>query len=186
MPTIEWNDSYLTGVKVIDNDHRMLFLIINTLIRDHESGQPTAFIAETLSALASYVEVHFSREENYMAQYGYPDLESHVTEHRNLESEVSALISIFDTDADRLDLGKTCDFLGDWLRDHILNRDMLYVPYFQVQSVGNDTESEEITVTVPVGAGVIIREFAAAIRRGGDIEQSSHAFLAEYFGDDED
>lgn len=185
MPAIEWNDSYLTGVRVIDNDHRMLFLIINMLIRDHESGQRPAFMAETLSALVNYVEVHFAREENYMRQYGYPDVDDHIAEHRSLETSVSALMDIFDSNGDGLDMGKTCEFLGDWLRHHILNRDMKYVPYFQAQNVGDDVETEEVTVNVPLGIGAFIREFAAAIRRGGDIEQSSYAFLAEYF-DDED
>ena len=182
METIEWNDRYLTGVRAIDNDHRMLFLIVNTLIREVETAANSSVIASTISMLVDYTEVHFTREENYMAQYGYPELEEHRIEHHDLESKAKKFSQQFKVDPNNLDLVNFCAFLSDWLIHHILEEDMKYVPYLKSQGVGDSVESEEVIVTVPVGAGYLVREFAAAIRRETDIERSVYGFFEDFFG----
>ena len=66
--------------------HRTLFTFVNDLhdkVSDGASAEP---IAETLFGLVNYANVHFVREENFLEEAGYEELEDHAETHRRLSA----------------------------------------------------------------------------------------------------
>lgn len=136
MPFMEWSDVYATGIKDIDNDHQALFMFVNDLHDKIAEGASTDDIAETLAGLTNYVNVHFVREENFMDDAGYDDLEDHAEAHRRLSARVFALKEQFDATPEDFDQAAFLEFLKGWLTGHILYTDMDYVPSMRAANIG--------------------------------------------------
>jgi len=129
MDYLPWSDDYRVGVAVIDDDHRMLFRLVNRLHARLQAGAGEDAVGEVLEGLADYVETHFAREERYMEECGYPDVVAHATKHRDLARTVRSLRTLYEDDPAGFPEGEILAFLKDWLTGHILKSDMDYVPY---------------------------------------------------------
>ena len=81
---IAWNVSLSVGVDKFDAHHRKLIGLINKLYLNMEEGAGVDVLKETLSELVSYTDYHFSAEEEAFAQFGYPQMESHIEQHHKL------------------------------------------------------------------------------------------------------
>ncbi len=123
MRDIVWSKVLSIEVDEIDEDHRKLVGIFNTLnqaVRDKESDE---YLAAVLEELINCTVWHFSHEERLMLKYGYPDRDAHKAEHRDL------IASARDLQAKLLEPGKPfadehIEFLERWLTGHILTTDM--------------------------------------------------------------
>ena len=129
MPYIEWSDDYKTGHREIDAEHWGLFALVNDLHDKLQAGAADASIQATIEALVAYVDSHFEREEALMAAGGYPDIEAHRQFHQRLKGRVLAYRDAYADDPHGFDYYRFMDFLGDWLRGHIMKEDMAYIPY---------------------------------------------------------
>ena len=136
MPFMEWSNEYAAGINDIDNDHQALFMFVNDLHDKISSGDSQEAIAETLAGLVNYVNVHFIREENFMDEAGYADLEDHAEAHRRLSARVFGLKEQFDEAPQDFDNDAFLEFLKGWLTGHILYTDMDYVPVMKEAKVG--------------------------------------------------
>lgn len=82
---------------------------------------------EAIDKLIHYTEYHFSKEEDAMTKYGYPELIEHKKEHDSFKNVVK-------TFASKVEYGSlpTADdvmhSLIDWLVKHIMKTDMGYGP----------------------------------------------------------
>lgn len=124
----EMKEEYLIGVKEIDEEHERLFQIAQEayeVLKDEFVADKFDHIAAILQRLKEYTVQHFADEEAYMMRIGYKKLLSHKVEHMEFieklegydlenidENQEAALVSIL-------------EFLGDWLVNHILERDKL-------------------------------------------------------------
>ncbi len=131
MAYIEWTDDYLTGIDVIDDDHKHLFKLINTLNDSAEIGLDIDTIGVALNDLALYVERHFSREESFMENFAYPDLLVHMRGHRSIANQVRSFQTAYEENPGTIGTDKFLEFIRDWLTSHILKSDMAYVPYIK-------------------------------------------------------
>jgi hemerythrin-like metal-binding protein len=120
-----WSSKYSVGVKVLDEQHIVLFQLINNLHEAMMKGQAQTFTGPLLHKLADYTRTHFTAEEKMMAATSFPGLAAHCKIHL-------ALIKQVETFAGRYDTGKTLlsldllNFLRDWLNNHILKSDHEY------------------------------------------------------------
>jgi len=128
MPLIEWADSVKTGVPEIDQQHRQLFALVNDLYDKNVAGVAEPSVAETLTALTEYVDYHFTCEEELLAVCGYEDLQNHKAEHRKLMEQVVFYEKSHRQHPETFDMDDFLGFLQFWLRSHILQSDMAYVP----------------------------------------------------------
>jgi len=136
MTILKWSDDYLTGIPMIDSDHRTLFDLVN-LMDDEFSGPPprdTAAMANVFQALVDYVEYHFQREEQMLSEAGYGGLDGHQAAHRKLAGRVLRFKETFEQDQKGFDAGPALGFLSDWLSSHILETDMNYVAHVKTES----------------------------------------------------
>ena len=63
MPLIEWNDTYSVGIKIIDEQHKKFFSIINTLFDAMKEGKGDELVETVLKELQDYVIYHFQSED---------------------------------------------------------------------------------------------------------------------------
>lgn len=117
---------YLTGIELIDEEHRELFRIIgevNNLITNEFIPDKYDEIMHLLDELFHYTTVHFKDEEEYMESIGYADLPAQKTAHEAFVQRLSE-IDLDQIDANQQDtLEALMYFLTEWLRNHILHSD---------------------------------------------------------------
>lgn len=147
MALLVWSEAYGVGNAMLDADHRILISLVNQLHDATETGQSRAVVGTVISVLAEYTEHHFRREEAMLTATGFPSLERHMAEHRNLEARVCDIRDRW-AGGERQALGQeVLEFLKKWLTDHILGADKSYGPW-----VGNVSGQEE-TAAVGETAG---------------------------------
>jgi hemerythrin len=133
MALINWDDSLRLGVAEVDQQHENIIRIVNRLDDATREGRGAEVISQILVELIIYTATHFSTEEKYFAQLGYPDAETHKDEHAELTAKVSAFANEFNSGlpSSRLTLPtELLHFLGIWWRYHILQTDLKFVKLF--------------------------------------------------------
>ncbi len=134
---LRWSDRYSVGNNDIDNDHRRLFEIINMLQEMQLTGDNAGQFAEVLSSLFDYSMYHFNREEEYMNQISYDEIEAHRNEHKKYIVKISTFNSDFFS-VRRPDETAVIEFLTNWWTNHILKSDVKYELFkSQNKSTGN-------------------------------------------------
>lgn len=122
MKDIVWDKVLSIGVEEIDEDHRKLVGIFNTLnhaVRDLDSPE---YLAATLEELINCTVWHFSHEERLMLKFGYPAMNEHKEEHRELiESARQLQRELLGTDKPVAE--EQMEFLERWVTAHILTAD---------------------------------------------------------------
>ncbi len=122
MSFIEWNDALSVGLVEMDDDHKKLVGIVNTLNDVVTSEQSMDAVSDVLDELISYTQWHFRHEERLMQQFEYPDYFDHKQEHEKLVNQAVTLAGFFD-DGDHSVPQKLLLFLKDWLEIHIQETD---------------------------------------------------------------
>lgn len=176
---VPWKDSYKTGIRAIDADHRMLFDIVNALIREANGKSSADEIGSTFHALQQYVDTHFEREERFLEQCGYPDLENHKKLHQKLREKVIGIEKLYHANPTKLDLEAVCKFLSDWLVQHIMTSDMAYVPSIRAQASHGKArrKTENVTVKVPSTDVHLIKILAGEISSSPSFAESFRKFM---------
>ena len=126
---LPWRDSFKLGIRSVDNDHRMLFELVNNFERSVRKKESTARVTNTLSALEDYVAEHFAREEKYLAAAKYPMTQAHHALHQNLKQDLDFYKRSYVSGPESFNTAEFLGFLRDWLKDHILSDDQAYVPW---------------------------------------------------------
>lgn len=123
MAQFSWTDDLYTRNALIDGDHGKLVELVNAFIQSMESGQGNDRMAQAMKDLIAYTGEHFGREEAEMARIEYVAALAHRSEHTELLRQLTELKEMLDAGG-RINVPAVSDFLGDWLRDHILAADM--------------------------------------------------------------
>lgn len=123
MHLVRWQDDYLVGNTIIDDDHKMLFEMINDFYDAFVKSRKRSDLTRILIQLVNYAEEHFQREEKIMAEHGFPEAAEHHKIHEELVETIFALNKRLETDPSPLDRDGV-GFLKHWLVDHILKHDM--------------------------------------------------------------
>lgn len=118
-----WNEEYSVGIETIDEQHKELVCMINTLYDALAEGKTSEVQDDILNGLLDYSDRNFTYEEDLFNRYDYPDAEIHRKEHACLDDRLVGLKS-------RLEVGNL--FLGevvllkllqDWLINHVMKSD---------------------------------------------------------------
>ncbi len=116
---VAWSDNLLTGIDVVDNEHKYLIRLINNLYSNIEHALGIETIIATLRELREYTFIHFRDEEKILKKYKYNDIKHHIRLHRFFEKR----LEIFENEIMEMPflIGfEILDFLKDWLVKHIL------------------------------------------------------------------
>ncbi|MDI6749469.1 MAG: bacteriohemerythrin [Rhodocyclaceae bacterium] len=123
MKDIVWSKTLSIGVEEVDEDHRKLVDIFNTLnhaVKDREAAE---YLAAVLDELINCTVWHFSHEERLMLKYQYKDMEAHKAEHRELIDTAKELQRELLQGGGEM-TERHIETLERWLTEHILTTDM--------------------------------------------------------------
>lgn len=130
----EFDDSLITGNKMIDAQHRELIEKINNLLKSCEDRSNKVGAIKMLDYLADYTDFHFSEEEKLQEEIGYPGLKEHKEKHQELRQVVEELTEMLQEEE-----GPTEAFvhqvqvnIKDWLFGHIKTFDRSVAEYAQL------------------------------------------------------
>jgi hemerythrin-like metal-binding protein len=121
---IKWIEEYSVGNKEMDEQHKVLFTMVNDFL--HQDSKEAAILL--FQDLTSYIDLHFEAEENLLRQINYPETERHIKSHGELREKFQLLQEKLD-DYNAEVHNKIAMFLYTWLTQHILKSDMEYTSY---------------------------------------------------------
>ncbi len=119
---IEFDDSNLIGIAIIDEQHRHFVRMINHVNNALTSNKIDADIRILLNDLLKLVKTHFATELNLMVKYDFPDTDSHALEHEKM------LMNLMDNIRQGNEL-LALQLVKDYLLDHFKHSDK-YLGYF--------------------------------------------------------
>ena len=118
----EWKDEYSIGDTVIDNEHRHLFELADTIINSSTNDE---LINNTMH-LYRHIREHFHNEEKLMREYAYPDYERHVDDHNGM---LTSVISKSDVIREgKWSKTQILEFMTLWI-SHIISGDRQFKDY---------------------------------------------------------
>ncbi|MDR3343488.1 MAG: bacteriohemerythrin [Treponema sp.] len=129
---VEWDDRYSVNIPFIDDQHKELIKMTNTLYAGCLQGDETAriYFKETIRSAVDYVKYHFAAEEQILEKINYPELAEHKRQHESFVKKVLADVQGFES-------GKSfvpnvfVRYLKDWVLTHIAMTDKRYSEYIQ-------------------------------------------------------
>jgi hemerythrin-like metal-binding protein len=128
MGIFTWNSTFVLGVELIDEQHRILISRIDQLYDHLVTNERSVDFDKVIADIVDYTDFHFRSEEELMARSGYPSLDDHLPEHHKFEANIKN----YSKKSDRGDEWKMelFQYLQDWLIDHILDTDKQFASYF--------------------------------------------------------
>lgn len=117
---------YLTGISLIDEEHKELFRIIGEVqrvIRDEYVHDKYDEIVHLLEELRDYTKFHFADEEKYMQSIQYEGLDAQKRAHDAFVARLEAMNFEHIDEHQQETLEEMLEFLTEWLVNHIMNSD---------------------------------------------------------------
>ena len=122
---VRWSQQYALGLDEIDEQHRVLIVLINDIWKAIVKREEKTKLFELVGELERYTIAHFAAEEAFMRVTDYPGFAQHKVEHQKFVDRVAKERQLaVEQGVLSLDL---MYFLRDWLIDHILMSDKAYV-----------------------------------------------------------
>ncbi|MSS63444.1 bacteriohemerythrin [Velocimicrobium porci] len=122
----ELKDDYLTGIELIDKEHKKLFEIAEeayqVLHNDYIADKYDNMV-DILAQLKEYTIMHFEHEEQYMESIGYKKIFSQKVQHQEFIEKLE-VVDLNEVDENPEEaIQDILTFLTDWLFNHILHMD---------------------------------------------------------------
>ena len=125
----DFEENFKLGIDEMDNEHIILVDMLNRvyeLLNENKSREARIYFNKTLS---NYVQEHFSSEEVYMENIGFPDLEKHKRIHSNFRRSFNLLKPKIEADDDAAFRQALRDTFS-WIVSHIGVTDKEYANYY--------------------------------------------------------
>ena len=154
---ITWTESLEIGVRAIDAEHKHLIEFIN-LVKNASDRQRATLNSDTklLSDLKSLLQAHFEREEDLMFGIDYPGVNTHLTVHSTLQTDLDTKI----LESERTgDADCAVSFVAAWIIDHMATEDTKLAQFIKAKKQAN-TEAAK-AAKVARAAGPLKRVVAA-------------------------
>jgi len=134
MGLFAWNDAYVLGLPLIDNEHRALFAAADELSDAVARGDGTRAVKNLFTRLSSTLTTHFEHEEALMRHYRYPDVEDHLDEHRTVLDRMTRAQKNLEAGALNIP-SDILQFLRNWMDRHIRKYDQAAVRHIRANSM---------------------------------------------------
>lgn len=131
---LEWDDSLSVGIQEIDEQHKVLVVLLNELHEAITSHHGREHCGEVLNRLIEYTRIHFAVEESLMRILHYPGYEVHKAEHEALINQAMDIYRRYTQDNVNISI-ELLYFLKSWLGEHIIKSDKEYAPHFLAMGV---------------------------------------------------
>ena len=126
---LEWEEKYSVGVEEINNQHKNLFKIINSLLDAIENNSAENNLGTIINGLIDYKIFHVATEEKYFKKFNYDGTEAHVARHKQFNDKLNEIKAKYSSYTIEFAY-ELIDFLEDWLINHLMTMDQKYVKCF--------------------------------------------------------
>jgi diguanylate cyclase (GGDEF)-like protein/hemerythrin-like metal-binding protein len=142
MQNVEWKQELSVGIETIDEDHKRLIELTNTLINAIDKDIPKEELKTIFEELEAYTHYHFEREEGFMDEHCITSdihemIRKHKEQHRYFTDKLPELKEQLIYANNKSVSYEIVEFLLHWLIDHIINEDLKLT-----QCLNNDTETK--------------------------------------------
>lgn len=129
MEKILWDEGFSVGVRDLDNQHKQIVMMVNTLIEMSDTKVNSEIISDTLTKMTQYAIDHFRTEEQYMLEYGYPEYSLQRKQHQEFKRKTVDFC--METLVHKTTIPtEIFTYLKSWWTNHILKEDMKYKKFF--------------------------------------------------------
>lgn len=135
MPFIVWTSGMSVDVKLLDNDHKKLAILINDLHDGVMTGCARERLERIFDEVVAYTRIHFDHEELFLDGAGYGGAEAHKQEHGHKIQQVLVMRERFRSGTAFADDLEVLNQLKDWLVNHIQRSDQEFVPHLKAAGV---------------------------------------------------
>ena len=135
MPSLEivvWSDVYVTGIELIDSQHKELVKLTNNLYKACLDGEGQKIFKDVMHQLIDYVKFHFSAELKLLEKSNYPGYFDHKKQHEDLIKNILEAVQNYD-DSKKFMPNAFVRTLKDWVFTHIAVSDKTYAVYINDQ-----------------------------------------------------
>jgi hemerythrin len=130
---ITWSESYATGIKLIDDQHKELVNLTNRLYQACMTHQEEAFaFKEAMHSMVDYVHFHFDAELKLLERINFPDFLGHKQQHDSLVRDIIEAVKDYESGKKAVPYAFVRT-LKDWVFGHIAIYDKIYAAYVDDQ-----------------------------------------------------
>jgi hemerythrin len=123
---IIWKPEYNLGIPIVDDQHRGIVSIINSLFYGMQNRHGEDLLIPVYGMIKEYTRIHFEIEENFLEKCSYPELGKHKEFHQEL---IDRLNKIGKESLRQHDPNEFFGFLKEWWINHICNEDRAFLNY---------------------------------------------------------
>jgi hemerythrin len=123
---IVWKPEYNLGIRIVDEQHRGIVTIINSLYYGMQNKHGEDILVPVNGMINEYTRIHFKIEEAFLEKCNYPELGEHKEFHREL---INKLNKIGRESLRQHDPKEFFDFLKEWWINHICDKDRAFLNY---------------------------------------------------------
>lgn len=121
---IAWTPDLSVGVENIDEQHKIWFEKANELFEAGKQQRAKEYINIMIDFLDEYTKKHFSDEESYMEEIGYPELDAQKKAHASFINDLAKLKKDYnDGGGNLLVILNANKMVINWLTNHIRHMD---------------------------------------------------------------
>lgn len=124
----KWKEKYAVNITVIDDQHKKLLEIINELKQVINNNLCEKKVSGVFFQLAYLIDHYFIKEEIYLNDLKYPNIEQHKIEHNKFIDRIIQFQKDVENNKPDLCL-EIYKYLEDWFDDHILKYNKEAVEY---------------------------------------------------------
>jgi hemerythrin len=122
-------------VKLLDNDHKKLAILINDLHDGVMTGCAREPLERIFDELVAYSRIHFAHEEHFLNEAGYSGTAAHKQEHDHKIEEVLEMQARFKSGTELSGDLEVLNQLKDWLVNHVQDSDQEFVAHLKATGV---------------------------------------------------
>lgn len=134
MEAIAWVSDFEVGVQSIDEQHKRLVEMLNTLGQAIGEDHGKDAIMGIVEEMKHYAVYHFKTEEDAMEAKDYPKRSQHKQEHDTFIEQVLDAADALESGG-KITPGEVWTFLHKWLIEHILESDKAMGLHLNAQGV---------------------------------------------------
>jgi hemerythrin-like metal-binding protein len=121
---IVWNESYMTGIGIIDEQHRGIVSITNSLHFAMYTRGDEDLLRSTAEMVMGYTHMHFKTEIEMLEESAYPRLKEHRAQHDHIIADGERIFQSCLKGGG--DPAPFLDYLKGWFTGHIIHEDKAY------------------------------------------------------------
>ena len=122
---IQWTKEYETGIAIFDEQHKILFNVLNKLYTIQHSSLSDSQVNRIIDELEEFADLHFKTEETFLCALKKLDCKSHICEHDFFLDSLKRFREVTKSN-NAVIIQDMINFLSKWISHHIKNSDKFY------------------------------------------------------------